>query len=88
MRLQGRLFIKFDVEFPDSKDLKSHKKRQLLREALPHPQDTPMLPAEIEKVDVVAKSVDLRKEKEERHSKARKQSEDDNHRSGCSGVVM
>ncbi len=88
----GKLFVRYEVKFPDAKDLKSSHVRQKLREALPRPEDPPMTAASVEvehcqaRVFTQAES-DARKQRradesddEEGHAHARS--------AQCSGTIM
>lgn len=88
----GRLFIKYNVKFPDAKDMKHHHVKQKLREALPRPEDMPMAAAS-DVVEECHAKVYTPSESEARRAAAHTQEESDDEAgqpraAQCSGTIM
>jgi DnaJ family protein A protein 2 len=88
----GNLILQFDVRFPTPAQVHG-KKAQKLREALPHPDDLPMLPREVETEEVVAKPYELPKQQSDRRSAYMDEDESDEgaghtRTAQCSGTIM
>jgi len=88
---KGRLFIKFDVEFPSSEFLQDANKKTTLRGVLPPPADLPMLPKEVETEEVVAKAFTQMPKQQHHGGGGGDSDEDEGHgprATTCTGTIM